>query len=359
MKNFLRNTGAIFIGCIIAFILLEIILRCYNPFEFRQQGDTIVLPANARYEIKNTQFLSLDSVIVHTKNSLGFRGEEKPVDFENRISVITVGGSTTECFYISDGKDWSALLSNKLKSDLPTIWINNAGMDGHSTFGHQILLHDHLSKIKPNYVTFLVGVNDVGRTDLDESTGPEHKGWKGFVKKHSTVVGLIVNLKRNYEARKRGINHNPTDLKSCEQLDSLDLAGIQDQVDFHKKQLAGKYKNRLRVLIDSCRALGIRPILITQPALIGAGGDDLTGVDLERIKRWDPLGGKAFWLTLEVYNDVTRTLAIEKGVHLIDLARQMPKSSRYFYDCEHFTVSGCEMVAQILYEDLKEYLQTD
>ncbi len=79
-----------------------------------------------------------------------------------------MGGSTTECFYLSDDKTWQFNLEQKLKLKFKNIWINNAGLDGHSTFGHQILLDDYLIKIKPKIILFLVGVNDVGREDLKE-----------------------------------------------------------------------------------------------------------------------------------------------------------------------------------------------
>lgn len=54
------------------------------------------------------------------------------------LTIISVGGSTTECFYISDDKTWTHILGMKLKSVFTRVWINNAGLDGHSTFGHII-----------------------------------------------------------------------------------------------------------------------------------------------------------------------------------------------------------------------------
>lgn len=54
------------------------------------------------------------------------------------MTIISVGGSTTECFYISDDKTWTHILGMKLKSVFTRVWINNAGLDGHSTFGHII-----------------------------------------------------------------------------------------------------------------------------------------------------------------------------------------------------------------------------
>lgn len=361
MKNKLKNILALTIGVIISLILAEVILRIYNPIGFRQQGDKIVLQPNAKYTFQNNQFAKLDSVIVHTKNSIGFRGPEKPADFENRIIIITVGGSTTECYYLSDGRDWSSLLAEKLKPYHPDIWINNAGLDGHSTFGHSILLKDYIAGIKPDYVTFLVGCNDVGREDLNEpdaqTPDPQNTGWKSYLKNNSAVISLLLNLKRNFEAKSRGLEHSPVDITTCEILDSVDNEKIRETVDFHKRTFTQSYENRLNNLVEISRQNNIIPILITQPVLVGTGKDDVTNVDLEKIKMWNRLGGKAYWLILEAYNNVTRKVAREQGVLLIDLARKMPKSSRYFYDCEHFTNEGSEIVAQIICDELKAYVQ--
>lgn len=361
MKNKLKNIAALTMGVMISFILAEFILRIYNPFGFRQKGDQIVLQPNAKYTIHNDQFVKLDSVIVHTKNSIGFRGPEKPADWENLISIITVGGSTTECYYLSDGRDWSSLLGEKLEQYNKNVWVNNAGLDGHSTFGHSILLKDYVAAIHPDYVTFLVGCNDVGREDLNEAGGnmsdPQNTGWKSYLKNNSAVISLLLNLHRNYKAKSRSLEHSPVDISTCEILDSLDNEKIRETVDYHKRGFSKSYENRLNNLVEICRKNNIVPILITQPALVGTGKDDVTNVDLEKIKMWNRLGGKAYWLILEAYNDVTRKVARDQGILLIDLARKMPKSSRYYYDCEHFTNEGSEVVAQIICDELKAYVQ--
>jgi len=83
---------------------LEVLLRIYNPIESRVRGDRIVLPIQKTYVSKNETISGLDQAITHTKNSLGFRGPEPPLDGEPTFSIITVGGSTTECSLITDGK---------------------------------------------------------------------------------------------------------------------------------------------------------------------------------------------------------------------------------------------------------------
>ncbi|MBO9573307.1 MAG: hypothetical protein J7497_14035, partial [Chitinophagaceae bacterium] len=55
----------------VVFILLEIALRIYNPFELRIKGDKLLLPVNKRIIIKNELNPRLDPVIINTRNSIG------------------------------------------------------------------------------------------------------------------------------------------------------------------------------------------------------------------------------------------------------------------------------------------------
>jgi len=62
--------------------------------------------------------------------------------------------------------------------------------------------------------------------------------------------------------------------------------------------------------------------------------------------------GTLEWRLLELYNDVTRRVAVAQGLLLIDLARELPKDSRLFYDFLHFTNEGAAKVAEIVAQHL-------
>ena len=50
-------------------------------------------------------------------------------------------------------------------------------------------------------------------------------------------------------------------------------------------------------------------------------------------------------------------LGKEHQVLVIDLAREFPKSSRYYYDFYHYTNEGSALVAEIIYKHLYIYLK--
>jgi lysophospholipase L1-like esterase len=363
VKSLLKNLVALFIGSIGALLLLEMFLRFYNPLQSTVKGQRIVLLANQRYVIENHTIRKLDRTIVHTKNSLGFRGNEPPQEFGKYLTLVTIGGSTTECKYLSDGQTWTDILGQQLAKDFDRVWINNAGLDGHSSFGHTVLMTDHISKLKPKLALFLVGINDVGRDDLKHSELQHIRGRidahsiRGFIKSvssYSETFALLLNTYRHYRAVTTGLSHREVDLTKVEIAPATAANGrARGATDKNLKS----YETRLLRLINLTRESNIEPVLITQPALHGDGIDDATGIDLGRIQK-DGTDAKRSWDNLEMYNEITRRVGKRENVLVIDLARELPKSSRYFYDYFHYTNEGANKVGDIVHRRLSPYLKT-
>jgi lysophospholipase L1-like esterase len=348
----------VIIGLLIGLILCEVTLRSYNPFGFRMRGNTLVLPTNQTYTIEDpnlTVFDKLDKRVTHTKNSLGFRGPEPPAVFSDYLTVVTIGGSTTECFYLSDNQTWPAVLDNLLQSRVPKLWLNNAGLDGHTTFGHLVLMQDYVSRLRPKVALFLVGVNDLFADQPRSYDVMERNSVVGAIANHSEVVALVLNMvryARTSRMKSLGAMPKPINLKVPEYRDvsAEDESALLDS----QKPLLVEYESRLSRLMAVTRASGITPVLITQPALFGDATDDVTQADLGRvsIEIYRQMNGHIAWRMLESYNDVTRKLGQSQNIAVIDLARQLPKSSRYFYDYIHYGKEGAQAVGRIVEQSL-------
>lgn len=360
MKKLLKKAGYILFVVLVTVLFFEIFLRIYNPFQSRLRGDKIVLTANRQFEIENRINPRLDSIIHVSLNELGFRGNPKPSHFDSVITIITVGGSTTACSFLSDHKTWPYLLGERLDQQQGNIWVNNAGMDGHSTFGHQVLLQDHLLRLKPKIVLFLIGVNDVenGKPTYMEQLARKdrYNNLRYFLSNNSEVYNLCLTLWRQWRAKKLAVTgsglEDLTSLPAVQVSDKALSARLQDQIPF----IQG-YRQRVLQLIDTCLRHHIIPVMVTQPCRGGIGTDSVTKVNLETVKDW--LGnGKSSWTILQLYNDELRKICKEKDVFLIDLAAALPKNSLYFYDHIHFTNEGAARVAEILSDTLGPYLQS-
>ena len=53
------------------------------------------------------------------------------------------------------------MLQHELQNRGAEVWVGNAGLDGHSTWGHRILMEEVISKIRPDALILLVGINDL------------------------------------------------------------------------------------------------------------------------------------------------------------------------------------------------------
>jgi lysophospholipase L1-like esterase len=362
------GTGALLLlGVGLSLGLLELALRVFNPLGARLWGDRIVLQPNSSQTITNVRNPRLDPTIHFSRNSLGFRGPEPPRDFADSLTLLAVGGSTTECWYLSDGKDWPAVLGRRLAERFSDAWVNNAGMEGHSTFGHLLLLDQWIVKLRPKIVLFLVGINDVEREDLKAgdralAAGEPADRWDALVgaaARHSAVVATLVNLGRSRRAERLNLTHGDVRLRRLPPL-PLKPEQRRNTLLLHEQRYVPGFRQRVERLLAASRAGGIEPVLVTQPALYGEGLDDVTGVDLAKVTvDNDPehlLNGSLAWRVLELYNDTSRAIGREQGVFVVDLARRLPKSSRYFYDFVHLTNEGAEAVGDLVAQELCPFL---
>jgi lysophospholipase L1-like esterase len=366
-----NNLFLVLMGSLLALAATEIVLRAYNPFQYRVKADNIKLPVyhHYRFELKNVN--QLDKIVSHTKNILGFRGEEPPKNFEKHLTIITVGGSATESFLINDGKTWPALLGKNVKESFKHVWLNNAGRDGLSTYGHTILMENYIHKIKPKVVLFLVGLTDQTskgdrRFDQQLTSGlalnlDSIKGFLRTAGKHSEVFNLALNLYRY--TKKIPFPYTSGVEKDLKKVAILEIGKNNELkiIDKKLKEFNEKYKNgyssRLKNLIQVSREKNIQPVLLTSPALYGDTIDDITKVNLGTIKIANGVNGNIAWKNLEFFNAVTRAIGSDRNVLVIDLANEMPKSSRYFYDFTHFNNEGSEKISEIIYKKLQPFLK--
>lgn len=331
----------------------------------RVQGGRIVLPINVRREIHNERIEKIDNEIVHSRNRLGFRGADPPTDFGDHLTIVAVGGSTTECYYLSDGRTWPEQIGPQLDGHFTNSWINNAGLDGQSTYGHSSLLDQYLIELQPDVILFLIGLNDVGlrqpasfdtamNPGSQKQAGVATRFWRTIVE-YSAVASLIDNARRSAAAHEAGVVHENISheqlLLDAQSSVTISESTIDQLTARHHSQFLPDYRRRVEHLIQRSRQHGIHPVLITQPALPGEAIDPTTGVDLGAL-RVDNLNGRVRWKILELYNNVVRDVGKKHHIDVIDLAHLMPKDSQYYYDHYHFTNKGAELVGDLVSNQL-------
>lgn len=257
-----KNAVLLIVSCIVALTLCELILRAYNPIPSRVKGNSIKLQANYKrsIELDEAGVLGLDTLIHYSTNSLGFRGDQPPASFEDIYTIFTIGGSTTECSLLDDSKTWTYVLGDLLSQDSDSIWINNAGIDGCSTYGHQALLSEHIFEIKPDMVVFLVGVNEilVAYSHSQDSFLETLRKYRlrGLSQK-SELFAFLLNMYHLKFPKKIEIGHG-----SKREESELDKDEFDKSYAFYTKDQS-EYKKRLDAMIKECLKRGITPVLVT------------------------------------------------------------------------------------------------
>ena len=335
IKNIHNNILALLFGCILSFIFLESTVRIFDPLPSRVKGNQIILKANLTKRFKlDPPIPGLGDVITHKVNSLGFRGDEPPDNISDYYTILTVGGSTTECSLLSEGQTWTDILGRQLKIKYRNIWINNAGMDGMSTYGHLILLKDYIVDLEPDMILFLVGANDKAKANFEDETGilfSKDEFWLRTLLKKSELLLFLNNVRLSYMARSVNLGHLVR--RQYNVIENKDVDDtLQKELNRHKAYYVETYRHRLEELIARTVENHIKPVLITQPH---------RGPPKSRNDR-----------IMELYNNVTREIAIGQNIRLIDLALELEDTDENYYDGIHFTVKGAESVASIIYTNL-------
>jgi lysophospholipase L1-like esterase len=342
MKRFLKICAFM----ILVLACLEFTLHIYNPFSSRVKNGEIILPKNTRYAVELPNYPGLDKNIIHNKNSLGMRGPE--LGGSESLKIICMGGSTTECFYLNDGKDWPNLLGDKIKKDFSSSWLNNAGMDGQSSFGNLQMLKQYIVKLKPNYIVLMCGLNDMG---LDApSYFDENKSVFKKIYNFLEIPSTILNIVRAGKAKESGLNHRfIMDINKTETL-KMDDSAVYKCLENEQKYLSA-YKARLNEFAKICNENNIKLIFVAQSILFSDEKDLFSNTYLGDIKT-GKINGKTRAYILKMYNKVTFDFAESMQIPYINLAARLPKDSRFFYDGYHFTNDGAEITSGIIYDEI-------
>jgi len=346
-KRILKNILALFIGLLFSWVIAEVVLRIYNPFSKRIRGNEIVLPARQEYRFSGVKIHGLSAEIVHTKNSIGFRGPELD-EAKNKKRIFCVGGSTTECFYLNDGEDWPSVFSRQINKNGNQFWVNNAGLDGHSTRGHIVLLRDHISKLKPDYVLFLIGCNDLAAQDFSRFEHENLVSNMRLLQKFETF-NLYLQFRLAAAAKKRGMGHQEVNLKNWPLCDTANW-----QKSTLNEGIESSFISRLSALAELTKKAGAVPIFITQPVLLGNANDPATGTYLGNLCFMTE-SGLHYRKKLNAINQTTVRFCIKNGYQCISADSLLLSSSDNYYDFFHYTKTGAESLGNLV---AQEFLQT-
>lgn len=357
ITGFFKKLIALLIGLAIALILAEIFLSIGWDNYWVKSGRSIKLKEHIPGINRS---YSREGISANIKGKVSFRTDKEGFILPNlmednrltkaSLTIAFLGGSTTECLIVSEASRFPVLVGKNLKSALSKdIYVINAGCAGDTLQDSINSLFNKIMNYKPDVVVMMHAINDAGlllvKGDYGERMIQEpdnsYRAIFRILTTKSSLLGFLrdkyaqISINREVLANAKRINNQGINIPSSQEFTDL-------------KDAVFEFGSRLKVFIDMCKDFGITPVLMTQP-FTSKPDRELNEYEIKTF-----LSGMSF---LEPFNDEIRKICAERGVLLIDLEKQIPKTEKYFYDQVHFTDDGSILVSDIITRDLAKILK--
>ena len=289
--------------------------------------------------------------VVYRRDQFGLRGNYGSPE---NITILTVGGSTTNDRVINEGDTWSDILQSNLQKFDKNIKVANAGIDGHSTVGHIRsfdLWFNRIPQLSPRYILFSVGINDTAITadNIFRYNTLSASEWRrrisNYVKNHSVFLRGYGNLKGFLAARRNRVAYEFWDFWKTE----TELIRAKENVKPSRQLIKSlnEYSERLKTLNKIASDFGGKLIYVTQPVGL-----------IKRIKGklFAVKGTDAglFYYKMKEYNRVLMEFCISVNAICMDLAKELTFNLEDFYDRIHTTPSGSRKIGAYLSEKMSK-----
>ena len=192
MRKFL-SIVAVNLGLLLVFALAAEIV--FGTWFSSDPLDQLGLPRDQAVTVQAGSLYDGGRDFVYRRDHWGFRGAGLD---PAKVTILTVGGSTTNQLYLPEDATWQAVMERELKAQGREAVVANAGIDGQSTVGHLRAMSDwfpHVPGLKPRFILFYVGVNDVhlGGSSVDSL---KHSGRIKWFRAHSALWRMFLDAAR-------------------------------------------------------------------------------------------------------------------------------------------------------------------
>lgn len=232
-----------------------------NPWE---RALTLNIIVNRQITYDTTGLYEGGGRVTYTRDRYGLRGNYG--DPKN-ITILTIGGSTTDQREIDDGLTWQHELQRLLRADGKPATVANAGVNGHTTFGHlasYAYWFPLIPGLRPTYTIVYVGINDLllhepitpseGQTDGTATLKDRIKANSAFYRLYAITYGTWL-------ARRLRLSDGRVDF---DRYRYVDTPRLRDHERLGRPG-ADAFKQRYVRLLQRVRESGSTPICITQP----------------------------------------------------------------------------------------------
>ncbi len=271
------------------------------------------------------------------------------------LSLVFLGGSTTECMFMDEANRFPYVVGAILEQQTgKRINSYNGGLSGNNSLHAIDLLVNKVIPLEPRVVVFMEDINDLS-TLLYKKTywssnnvrAPLETLEKGKLLGKLLKESLIPQLNEAYRDFKGALSSREEDEFAQER-------GMKLAVD--PAGLAREFARNLEIFVDICRDRDITPVLMTQANRVTANPDPVVAAYIAKCGRDTGISYQEFKGLYDLFNETIREVGRQKGVLVIDLAREVPPDKEHLYDLVHFIDAGSRLAAQIIAAQLRPLL---
>ena len=298
------------------------------------------------YDIRNL-YPSDVKVADYARNEFGLRDN---CTSTNDIEILTIGGSTTDQRYVPFEFTYQSTLEKRLKEVNGNFGcVSNAGVDGHSTWGHIFAFEKWFPLIpnfQPKLIILYVGINDV---NFIRAATPNYgfdinnrKGLKTFLK-NLEIVRVLLPIYRFIwqkiiKPSEPHVGHAPKLYLE----NDYTITNMNEKTVLLSEKNALAFKTKMITILKEVSSLNAIPICVTQPhryttikdsqmyGIPNVLGDKFSGIDYD--------------FSIRQLNAVLFELC---GDRIIDLYSHN-FSDHHFYDGAHTTSAGSQEIGEII-----------
>lgn len=304
--------------------------------------DRLGLPRDTRVLVSAKTLYPDGGEFAYRRDRWGFRGA---VADPAHVTILTIGGSTTNQLYLPEDKTWQQVMQAQFHAQGRTeVVVANAGIDGQTSVGHLQALRDwfpHVPGLRPRFVLAYVGINDVqiGGAWVDTL---RHPSWGRALRQKSAVVRLWRQVSGMVVAQRAKLRHQSVDYRAARWTEQGARPIPVGEADI------AQYRQRLKLMADEIHAMGAVPVFVTQTR-----GDfkKLGGKVVGMVTESGPNGVDQY-NALAPFNAATMQVCRENGLLCLDLAREVAFEDGDFYDYLHNTPAGADRIGRWLHAKL-------
>lgn len=337
----------------------SIVLRELNPNQYAS------IRPNNNYMKDVENLAQTDYEINIDDNGFIITGNEKELNPE--ITILFLGGSTTETLYVPEINRFPSVVERRLRSNsLKTINVFNGGVSGNNSMHSIFALLAKGIPLQPNYVVLMHNINDFALLSKTESYWIAPRSRAVLVDNDDGKFSTIEDSSRNifFNLIKLAKNSLAPNLYSYLRPRLFaDVTFYRDEfegftkkyIDLDLKVMEQQFRSSITSFVKLSRAWNIEPILMTQGNRIDH--------DLEYFQKWviryqrGDITAREFADLYKRMNEVTREIAVQEDVTLIDLDAEIPKTNEFLYDTIHLNEAGSILMGELVSKKLLNVMQ--